>query len=93
MASTAALLSIGSLHASVQRVTNVSIPFEFQASGARLPAGDYCIEQEACTEIATIINVKSGQRVRILSPNSLRNDGRGSMQFVPAGATFKLKIN
>lgn len=93
LASTAALVSIGSLQASVQRVTKVNIPFEFQVSGAKLPAGEYRIEQDASSEISTMTHVRTGKRIRVMTPATLRSERPGAVQFVPSGDVLKLKIN
>lgn len=78
---TAALFSAVSLHADLIRSSKISIPFEFMVQHRSLPAGDYWVEQATGSEVAVLVNVKTGQRVEILRPTANHEPGKTRLEF------------
>lgn len=92
-AACAALFSLSSINAEVRQVSNVVIPFEFKVLNKMLPAGEYRVEQTAGSDIATMTNTTTGERVRILRPASLQKEGKTVLTFAPAKEGMKLKMS
>jgi len=59
----------------------VSIPFSFRVVHTVMPAGEYKLEQPFGSELATLINLQTGERVRILRSNSVRTQGKLKLVF------------
>lgn len=92
LAACTALFSAVSLQASIQRVSYASIPFDFEVTKGKMPAGKYRIEQEFGTEVVTFVNMETGQRARALRPASLRAM-RSKVEFVRVKDVPVLKIH
>ena len=88
----ATLGSVNLLKADINRTQPVTIPFQFHVQNKTLPSGEYRIEQEVGTEIATLVNTKTGQRVRVLRPAAMRTQGKAILNFVPVKDGYKLTI-
>jgi hypothetical protein len=84
--------SIGSLRAAV-RTQNVNIPYQFHVEKKALPSGEYRLEQEVGSEIATLINVKTGERIRVMRPAWRRMDGKVLFTLVPGRDGYTLKVS
>jgi hypothetical protein len=61
--------------------TNISIPFSFRVAKKTMPAGTYRVDQEYGTEIATITNVQTADRVKVLRSNSVHDRGKVRLIF------------
>lgn len=85
--------SVSSLKAEVNRSKAVTIPFQFNVDKKQLPSGEYLVEQEAGTEIATLVNTKTGDRVRVMRPASRRKAGKTVLTFVPGKNGVALKVS
>jgi hypothetical protein len=85
--------SVSSLKADISRTKAVTIPFEFRVDKKAMPSGEYRIEQEIGTEIATLVNTKTGARVRVLRPSSQRQYGKAILTFVPGKGGMSLKVS
>jgi hypothetical protein len=88
----AAFLIGSTLQATVLRSDKVDIPFAFSVSKHKtMPAGQYRVEQNTDSEIATLINTKTGERIQMLSPHNTHHEGKAQLVFEsnPAGHTLK----
>jgi hypothetical protein len=85
--------SVSSLKAEINRTKAVIIPFQFQVDKKTMPSGEYCVEQEAGTEVATLVNTKTGARVRVLRPAARRKEGKTVLTFVPGKNGVSLKVS
>jgi hypothetical protein len=66
----AAMLGMGTLEAAVHKSETVQIPFAFKVQHKDMPAGMYRIVHESAGGIATLVNVKNGERVQLLHSTS-----------------------
>jgi hypothetical protein len=69
-----------SLNAAGYEATKVSIPFSFRVAKKTLPPGNYRIDQEYGTEIATLTNLQTAERVKVLRSNSVHE--RGTVRLI-----------
>jgi len=86
----AAMFAASALATSFQS-ERVSIPFQFKVSKTTLPAGDYRVQQEFGTDIAFLVNLKTGQKVQLLRPSGVRSEGRVKLEFQSSAAGYALK--
>src|SRR3954452_8923886 len=76
-----AMFATSGLHASVFYTAKVNIPFEFKAGKRMYSAGQYRVEQDYSNDIAFLVNIKTGHRVQMLHPLSLREPGTVKITF------------
>ena len=77
----AALLA-GALHASTIKSENIAIPFEFRVQHHKMmPAGEYRVEQEQGSDIASLVNTKTGERIQFLRPATTHKEGHARLVF------------
>jgi hypothetical protein len=82
----------GTLQATVLRSDKVEIPFAFNVSKHKtMPAGQYLVEQNTDSEIATLVNTKTGERIQMLSPHNMHHEGKAQLVFESDAAGHKLK--
>jgi hypothetical protein len=81
--STAALLlSASTLHASTVKSEKFQIPFDFQVQKQKtLPAGEYQVQQATGSEVAILVNTRTGERVELLRPTSTHEEGKTRLVF------------
>jgi hypothetical protein len=87
----AAIMFTGSAQAAT-RTSSVSVPFQFEVNHKMMPAGEYRVEQDWGTDIASVVNVNTGQRVQVLRPASRRIEGRARFEFTRTDAGYKLRL-
>jgi hypothetical protein len=86
----ALVLSSFALHASEVKTDKFSIPFEFQVGGKTLPAGDYRVQQAQGSNIALLVNAKTGKQVEFVRPANLHQDGKAKLVFEETGGKHSL---
>ena len=86
-----AILATSSLNATSFYSERVNIPFEFKVGKVALGAGVYRVEQEFGKDIASLVNMKTGQRVQMLRPNGEHTMGRARLTFETTGGVRILK--
>ena len=69
----------------------VSIPFAFHVEKVALPAGEYRLERVFGKDIVTLVNLRSGQRVQILSHEATRTNGKAKLVFETGPSGYSLK--
>ena len=57
------------------------IPFAFQVHKETLPAGVYQVEQADGSNVAALVNKKTGERVEFLRPASTHLEGKARLVF------------
>ena len=78
----AALLVGGVLQASTLKSEKVEIPFAFSVQNYKvLPAGEYQIEQQSGSDLASLVNTKTGERVQFLRPQTMHEPGKAHLVF------------
>ncbi|HTS61789.1 MAG TPA: hypothetical protein VMH28_07175 [Candidatus Acidoferrales bacterium] len=87
----AALFTASALNAASIRSENISIPFAFHVSKVALPAGEYRIDKTYGTDLTFLTNLKTGQRVQILSNAAARVEGRVKLVFENTTGGYTLK--
>ena len=91
--SCAALLLAGALQASTIKSEKVEIPFAFSVQNHRimLPPGQYQVEQQQGTEVASLVNTKTGERVSVLRPENTHEKGKAHLVFENTAEGHSLK--
>ena len=87
-----ALFSASQLQAASRRSAPVTVPFAFQVQNTTLPAGQYRVEQQFGTEIASIVNVKTRRSVQFLRPATSRVEGSAELTFVQDQSGYRVKV-
>jgi hypothetical protein len=87
----AAMIAASSLNATTFYSDKVSIPFEFSVAKVTLPAGEYRIQQSFASDIAYVVNVKTGQQVQVLRSTGNHVEGRARLIFENTNGSYKLK--
>jgi hypothetical protein len=78
----AALLMAGALQASTITSDKVEIPFQFSVQHHKtMPAGEYQVVQQSGTDLATLVNTKTGERVELLRPQTTHQAGKTHLVF------------
>jgi hypothetical protein len=57
------------------------IPFAFQVQKETLPPGVYQVQQADGSNIATLVNKRTGERVEFIRPASTRQEGKARLVF------------
>ena len=86
----AAMLGASALQAASRRSVPIDIPFAFKASNQMMPVGTYTVRRGTAEGFATLVNVKTGQRVQVLSPLSIEST-KTRLVFERDGDRFVLK--
>jgi hypothetical protein len=91
--STAALLlSASTLQASTLKSEKFQIPFAFQVQKHKtLPAGEYQVQQTTGSEVAILVNTRTGERVALLRPTSTHKEGKARLVFENTETGHSLK--
>lgn len=88
----AALLLSGVLQASTLKSEKVEIPFAFSVQHHKvMPAGVYQLEQASGSEIATLVNTTTGDRVELLRPQATHEQGKAKLVFESNAQGHELK--
>jgi hypothetical protein len=82
------LLTVAGAHA--QTAARASVPFPFQVTGHKLPAGTYSIKKEAGHEIIMIRNLKTGYSAMALAGSGLSGKTTNKLVFYHAGGQYFL---
>jgi hypothetical protein len=70
----------------------VEIPFAFSVQNQKtLPPGLYQVEQELGSEIASLVNTKTGERVNFLRPDTTHEKGKAHLVFENTARGHALK--
>jgi hypothetical protein len=77
----AAMVTASALNASTFRTEKIEIPFAFQVSKITMPAGEYRVQQSFGSNIAFLVNVKTGQQVQMLRSVGSRGENRARLVF------------
>ena len=81
----AVALSAFALHASEVKTEKFSIPFEFQVAKHTMPAGEYRVQQAEGSNIALLVNAKTGKQVEFIRPANTHKEGRAKLIFEETG--------
>jgi hypothetical protein len=88
----AVILGGCALKATTVKSEKFEIPFEFQVQNQKtLPAGEYRVEQESGSELATLVNTKTGERVNFLRPATTHQQGKTHLVFENKAGGHNLK--
>lgn len=71
--------------------TATQVPFPFAVEDKVLPAGEYRVEQQPSSVSVSLINTKTGERVRLTRFIKLSPTGQAHLRFEKVGGTYKLK--
>src|SRR5215469_1778204 len=77
----AAMMTASALNAATFQTEKVEIPFAFHVSKTALPAGEYRIQQNFGSDVAYLVNLKTGQQVQVLRSVGAKKDGRAKLVF------------
>jgi hypothetical protein len=77
----AAMMTASALNATSFQTEKIDIPFSFQVSKTTLPAGEYRVHQNFGSDIAYLVNLKTGQQVQVLRSVGMKQDGRARLVF------------
>jgi hypothetical protein len=77
----AAMMTASALNATSFQTEKIEIPFSFQVSKTTMPAGEYRMRQNFGSEIAYLVNLKTGQQVQVLRSVGMKQDGRARLVF------------
>jgi len=88
----AALVFGGALQASTVKSEKIEIPFAFSVQNHKtLPAGEYQVEQASGSELASLVNTKTGERVQFIRPQTTHKEGRARLTFENTASGHSLK--
>ncbi len=87
----ALILASAALQASTVKSEKFEIPFSFKVQRHTLPAGQYQVQQATDSAFAVLVNAKTGERVEVLRPASVREPGRARLVFERDGNLQVLK--
>jgi hypothetical protein len=77
-----AALLFGTLQASTVKSEKIEIPFAFSVQKHKiLPAGLYQVEQATASDLASLVNTKTGERVQVLRPQTTHQQGKAHLVF------------
>jgi hypothetical protein len=74
-------LSALTLHAAAVKSETFAIPFEFHVQKQIMPAGEYRVQQATGSDIAILVNTRTGKRVEILRPANTHEEGKTKLVF------------
>jgi hypothetical protein len=77
----ALVLSTFALQAAAVKTETFAIPFQFQVQKQTMPAGEYRINQAQGSDIAQLVNTKTGQRVEFIRPTTTHQQGKARLVF------------
>jgi hypothetical protein len=75
------MVTASALNAITFQTEKVEIPFNFQVQRTTMPAGEYRVQQSFGSDIAFLVNVKTGQQVQVLRNTGAHKDGRAKLVF------------
>jgi hypothetical protein len=87
----AAMVTASALNASTFQTEKIDIPFNFQVSKTAMPAGEYRVQQKFGSDIAFLVNLKTGQQVQVLRSVGSRADDRAKLVFEETSSGRVLK--
>ena len=77
----ALILGASALQASTVKSDRFEIPFAFQVQHKTLPAGEYQVQQAADSELAVLVNRKTGESFRFIRPRPMPADKEGKFRL------------
>ena len=86
------MLGVAALGFGEGRVWNVTIPYQFHIDKKTLPAGEYQLEQSTGSDIATLINLKTREKVQMIRPMTIQVPGKAYFTLVPDKDGYRLKV-
>jgi hypothetical protein len=86
-----AIFATSGLHATMFYTEKVNIPFEFKVGKRVYEAGTYRVEQSFGSDIAVLVNLKTGHRVQMLVPITTRTEGASKLKFENLNGVRQLK--
>ena len=87
----AAIMTASALNATSFQSEKVDIPFAFQVAKTAMPAGEYKVQQGFGSDIAFLVNLKTGQQVQVLRGVGNQKQDRAKLVFEKTGSSHKLK--
>jgi hypothetical protein len=88
----ALLLGAVSLQASAVKSEKFEIPFPFEVLHQKtLPAGEYRVEQAMNSDLAVLVNTKTGERVQFVRSTGMHREGKTTLQFADTKDGKELK--
>ncbi len=81
-------LTIGCLQAGNHQTEKFNVPFDFQVNNMTLPAGDYRVQQDFGSDVALLVNTRTGQRVHIIHRMT---GSKARLTFSQSASTHTLK--
>lgn len=88
----AATLGVNSLRAE-GRAWDVNIPHQFRVQNLTLPSGSYRLIQPVGSDIAILLNKKTGHEIRLLRPASVQVPGKVLFTLIPDKDGYRLKVS
>jgi hypothetical protein len=83
---------IGSATLMAQNTSTANIPFDFQVTGATLPAGQYSVELDTGHNLLTFRNATSGRTAKVLAhPNTSGMKEQPVLIFRHNGESYRLE--
>jgi hypothetical protein len=86
-----AMVTASALNATTFQTEKVAIPFSFQVSKTTMPAGDYRVQENFGSDIAYLVNLKTGQQVQVLRNTGEKKEGRAKLVFQNTATGHVLK--
>ncbi|MCU1232056.1 MAG: hypothetical protein JWP63_23 [Candidatus Solibacter sp.] len=86
-----AIFATSNLNATIFYSERVDIPFEFKVGKHVYSSGTYRVEQSFGSDIATLVNLKTGQRVQMLVPVTNRSTDKNLLKFENKNGVRTLK--
>jgi hypothetical protein len=77
----AAMVTASAFSATTYQTETVAIPFAFQVLKTTMPAGEYQVRQSFGSDIAFLMNVKTGQQVQVLRNSGANKAGSAKLVF------------
>jgi hypothetical protein len=84
-------LMLAAISANAQRVTQVTVPFEFAAAGHILPPGDYRVSYNESTELLTLRMPDLSSIILLTAAGDQFNDERNVLRFQRFGGEWSLR--
>jgi hypothetical protein len=76
------MLGASALQASTVKSEKFEIPFAFHVQKHKtLPAGEYQIQQASGSELAFLVNTKTGERVQFIRSQATHEEGKARLVF------------
>jgi len=87
----ALILGSSAMQAAAIKSEKFSIPFEFQVQKTILPAGEYRIQQADGSNVAVLVNTRTGASAQLLRPSPTHEEGKARLVFEDGESRHFLK--